>query len=253
MTVCIWNVSANASRVTDQWTAIGSLFKSGIWVYTCTYTQYILGFKSDICTSYFSEIKHLSNSITAAMSTSLTCVGVVAVISIWWMCIFFRLKCVTSDQNCSLSDFFSIKNECWYIIKTLLPVLMSLNGYWLEHVSVVVLKKKRQMRQHTRSTLLIGQESPGAGNKNGPCDVCVCACVRARASWSSMSSTQSSTRCKSWYSTYALDADWRYAAIQLLFITFKREHLICPYRLSQQDLSRCSAPGRTAFQKLLSQ
>lgn len=81
-----------------------------------------------------------------------------------------------------------------------------------------------------------------------------CACararVRARASWSSMSSPQSSTRYKSWYSTYALDADWRYAAIQLLFITFKREHLICPDRLSQQDLSRCSAPGRTAFQKI---
>lgn len=66
--------------------------------------------------------------------------------------------------------------SCWLSLELdyqNITAWMSLNGYWLEHVSVVVLKKKRQMRQHTRSTLLIGQESPGAGNKNGPCDVCV--------------------------------------------------------------------------------
>lgn len=76
-------------------------------------------------------------------------------------------------------------------------------------------------------------------------------CARARVVVINEQTTQSSTRYNS-YSTYVLDADWRYAAIQLLFITLKREHLICPERLSQQDLSLCSAPGRTDFQKLSS-
>lgn len=68
----------------------------------------------------------------------------------------------------------------------------------------------------------------------------MCVCVRVVVVINEQT-TQSSTRYNSFYSTYVLDADWRYAAIQLLFITFKREHLICPERLSQQDLSLCSA------------
>lgn len=35
-----------------------------------------------------------------------------------------------------------------------------------------------QKENEYETTQLIGQESPGAGNKNGPCDVCVCVCMR---------------------------------------------------------------------------
>lgn len=41
---------------------------------------------------------------------------------------------------------------------------------------------------------------------------------------------------KTWYPTYAPVADWRYAGIQLLFITPKRGRLIYPDRISLQDL-----------------
>lgn len=46
-----------------------------------------------------------------------------------------------------------------------------------------------------------------------------------------------STWDKIWYSTYAPAADWRYAGIQLLFITPKRGFLIFPDRISLHDIS----------------
>lgn len=56
----------------------------------------------------------------------------------------------------------------------------------------------------------------------------------------------STTWYKTCYPTYAPVADWRYAGIQLLFITPKPGHLICPHRVSLQDLSLPTSPHQGA-------
>lgn len=132
------------------------------------------------------------------------------------------------------------------ILKRLVLIVMSLNGYCQEHVSVLDQKNRRSQWDNTQGQLSRSGENHLESEIKTVLVTLLCVLVGVVVI--NEQNTQPSTRYKTWYSTSALAADWRYAAIQLLFITLKREHLICAAQVSQQDLSLCSAPGRTDFQ-----